>query len=105
MQSLADTQGRLNCISSLEFGLFAVGSKRYADLFEEETDRQIRAALSDAHVLMTEAKHFKNLHLQESRLRRQYRQDLQELQAQRKEEQEAEKPKINMLLPLKRMLL
>jgi hypothetical protein len=43
---------------------------------------------------MTEAKHFKNLHLQESRLRRQYRQDLQELQerqAQRKEEQETEK--------------
>jgi hypothetical protein len=29
---------------------------------------------------MTEAKHFKNLYLQESRLRRQYRQDAQELQ-------------------------
>jgi hypothetical protein len=30
-------------------------------------------------ILMTEAKHFKNLHLQESRLRRQYRQDMEEL--------------------------
>src|SRR3954470_13823704 len=96
VQSLADTQWRLNRIPGLEFGLFAIGRKRYADLFEEETDEQIRAALLDAHILMTEAKHFKNLHLQESRLRRQYRQDLQELQerqAQRKEEQETEKAK------------
>jgi hypothetical protein len=45
----------------------------------------------DAHILMTEAKHFKNLHLQESRLNRRYGQDakeLKELQARRKREQE-----------------
>ena len=45
----------------------------------------------DAHILMTEAKHFKNLHLQESRLSRRYGQDakeLKELQARRKKEQE-----------------
>ena len=88
VQSLADTQWRLHRIPGLEFGLFALGRKRYAELFEEETDPPVRAALLDAHILMTEAKHFKNLHLQESRLRRQYQQDLQELkqlQAQRKE--------------------
>src|SRR4051812_3792190 len=45
VQSLADTQWRLNRIPGLEFGLFAIGRKRYADLFEEETDEQIRAAL------------------------------------------------------------
>jgi hypothetical protein len=103
VQSLADTQWRLNRIPGLEFGLFAVGRKRYADLFEEETDEQIRTALLDAHILMTEAKHFKNLHLQESRLRRQYRQDLQELQerqAQRKEEQETEKAKNQRSAPV-----
>jgi hypothetical protein len=45
----------------------------------------------DAHILMTDSKHFKNLHLHENRLRRQYQQDakvLTELQAQRKKEQE-----------------
>src|SRR3982750_2707169 len=93
VQDLADTQWRLDRIPGLEFGMFALGRKRYADLFEEETDSQVRAALLDAHILMTEAKHFKNLHLQESRLRRQYRQDAQELadlQKHRKAEQEAQ---------------
>src|SRR3954449_3294054 len=79
VQNLADTQWRLNRIPGLEFGLFALGRKRYADQFEEEEDSQVRAALLDAHILMTEAKHFKNLPLQESRLRRQYQQDAKEL--------------------------
>src|SRR3982751_1002133 len=90
VQNLADTQWRLDRIPGLEFGLFALGRKRYADLFEGETDEQVRAALLDAHILMTEAKHFKNLHLQESRLRRQYRQDLQELRNRQTERKEAE---------------
>ena len=91
VQNLADTQWRLDRIPNLEAGLFALGCRRYADLFEDEHDSQVRRAMLDAHILMTEAKHFKNLHLQESRLRRQYRQDAQELkerQAQRKKEQE-----------------
>ncbi|MBV9227410.1 MAG: hypothetical protein JOY85_25520 [Acidobacteriaceae bacterium] len=90
VQSLADAQWRLNRIPGLEFGLFALGRKRYAELFEEETDTQVRTALLDAHILMTEAKHFKNLHLQESRLRRQYGQDLKELKELQAQRQEAE---------------
>ncbi|MBV9082771.1 MAG: hypothetical protein JOZ62_08860 [Acidobacteriaceae bacterium] len=97
VQNLADTQWRLHRIPNLEAGLFALGRLRYADLFAAEPNPQIRAAMLDAHILMTEAKHFKNLHLQESRLRRQYRQDAQELQEcqkQRKQEQEKqEQPK------------
>jgi hypothetical protein len=58
---------------------------------------QVRTALIDAHTLTTEAKHFKNLHLQESRLRRQYKQDAQELQElqtrRRKEKEEQEQAK------------
>jgi hypothetical protein len=91
VQNLADTQWRLNSIPGLEAGLFALGRLRYAERFPEGGAPQLRAALLDAHILMTEAKHFKNLHLQESRLRRQYRQDaqeLKELQAQRKKEQQ-----------------
>ncbi|MBV9034354.1 MAG: hypothetical protein JO182_07650, partial [Acidobacteriaceae bacterium] len=102
VQSLADTQWRLHRIPGLEFGLFALGRKRYAELFEEETDTQVRAALLDAHILMTEAKHFKNLHLQESRLRRQYRQDLEELtQLQRqRQEVEAQEAKRKAVVPI-----
>jgi hypothetical protein len=90
-QNLADTQWRLSSIPGLETGLFALGRLRYADRFESEASPQVRAALLDAYILMIEAKHFKNLHLHESRLRRQYQQDakeLKELQAQRKKEQE-----------------
>ncbi|MBV9937571.1 MAG: hypothetical protein JO150_03625, partial [Acidobacteriaceae bacterium] len=93
VQSLADTQWRLDRIPNLETGLFALGRMRYADLFTEEADEEIRTMLLDAHILMADAKHFKDLHLHESRLRRQYRQDLQELkelQAERKKQQEAE---------------
>ncbi len=45
----------------------------------------------DTHILIEDAKHFKNLHLHESRLLRRYEKDLKELkelQAQRKKEQE-----------------
>ena len=95
LQSLADTRWRLDRIPGLEAGIYALGRRRYADLFEDERDEQVRAALLDAHILMTDAKHLKNLHLQESRLRRQYRQDageLQERQAERKKEQEKDEP-------------
>ncbi len=84
VQNLADTQWRLDRIPSLENGIFALGRFRYADLFPD----QEALPLLDAHILMTEAKHFKNLHLQESRLRRQYRQELAERQAERREKQE-----------------
>jgi hypothetical protein len=91
VQSLADTQWRLDRIPNLETGLFALGRLRYADLFEDEKNPQVRRAMIDAHILMTDTKHFKNLHLHESRLSRRYQQDakeLKELQAQRKKEQE-----------------
>ena len=93
VQNLADTQWRLDRIPSLENGIFALGRVRYAELFLDSEARHVL----DAHILMTEAKHFKNLHLQENRLRRQYRQDaqeLKELQAQRKKaEEEQAQPK------------
>ena len=101
VQSLADTQWRLDRIPNLEAGLFALGRIRCAELFAEEKNLQVRRAMIDAHILIEDAKHFKNLHLQESRLLRRYQQEtkeLKELQAQRKKEQEekeaaAAKPK------------
>jgi hypothetical protein len=95
VQSLADTQWRLDRIPNLETGLFALGRMRYADLFADVSDEQLRTMLLDTHILMTDAKHFKNLHLQESRLRRQYekdRQELRQLQAERKEKEAPTRP-------------
>jgi hypothetical protein len=91
VQSLADTQWRLNRIPSLENGIFALGRLRCGELFRETPE------LLDTYVLEHEAKQFANLHRQESRLRRYYGQDLRELkqlQAERKKEQaEQEKTK------------
>jgi hypothetical protein len=87
VQNLADAQWRLDRIPSLENGIFALGRVRYAELFLDSEAQHVL----DAHILMTEAKHFKNLHLQESRLNRYYERDLKELkalQAERKKEQE-----------------
>src|SRR4051794_3763523 len=86
VQSLADTQWRLNRIPSLESGLLALGRKCCApDLFAEEKDPAIRETLLEAHVFNTEAAALKNLYLQESRLRRQYTRDLRELEKLRAE--------------------
>jgi hypothetical protein len=86
VQSLADTQWRLNRIPSLESGILALGRKRCdPDLFAEEKDPQVREVLLQAHVFNTEAQPLKNLYLQESRLRRQYANDIKELERLRAE--------------------
>jgi hypothetical protein len=68
VQSLADTQWRLDRIPNLETGFFALGRLRCAELFLEEKNPPVRRAMMDAHILIEDARHFKNLHLQESRL-------------------------------------
>ncbi len=78
VQSLTDTQWRLNSIPGLESGLYALGRLRGAALFPHE-DPAVRQILLSAHVQVAEARALKNLHLQESRLRRRYQRDEQEL--------------------------
>lgn len=85
VQSLADTQWRLNRIPSLEAGIYALGRIECGSQFDEH-DEALRPALIDAQVFLTYQKQLRNLSTQESRLRRQYQNDLQELtelQAQR----------------------
>jgi hypothetical protein len=94
VQSLAETQWRLGRIPGLESATFALGRIKYSHMFPEDMDRQARAALLDAYIAQEDAKHLKNLHLQENRLHRRYRQDLLELQTRqkaRKDQEEAEK--------------
>jgi hypothetical protein len=92
VQSLADTQWRLNRIPALESGILALGRKRCApDLFAEEKDPAVRETLLEAHVFLAETPGLKNLYLQESRLRRQYTRDLRELDKLRAERAAKEK--------------
>ncbi|MFL6463176.1 MAG: hypothetical protein ACJ73N_02045 [Bryobacteraceae bacterium] len=81
VQTLADLQWRLNRIPGLETGILALARRRCApDLFADEPDSQVRAVLLDAHVQETAARQLDNLHRQENRLRREYRQQMQELE-------------------------
>jgi hypothetical protein len=54
--------------------------------------------LLDAYILQEDARHFKNLHLQENRLSRRYQQDLKELktlQSERKKQEEEQEEAAN----------
>jgi hypothetical protein len=93
VQSLADTQWRLDRIPNLEAGMFALGRLRHAELFAEQENLPLRRAMIDAHILVEDAKHLKNLHLQESRLLRRYQQDLKELKELQAERKKAEEEK------------
>ena len=88
VQSLADTQWRLNRIPILEAGLYASRRLQYADLFPDEEDENVRKLLIENYIWEANRSLFNNLTLQESRLRRYYARteaELQELQAKRRE--------------------
>ena len=78
VQSLADTQWRLIRIPALEAGIYALGAHEFADLYVDES-AGVRKALIQARTYLAYTRQLNNLHLQESRLRRQYEKDLAEL--------------------------
>ena len=92
VQSLADTQWRLNRIPILEAGIYAARRLEYADLFLEEADENIRALLLQTYIWETNRRIFNNLSLQESRLRRNYAKDLAELQSLQQRRKDEEQP-------------
>jgi len=86
VQSLTDTEWRLQRIPALESALWAMG---YRDL---ENAAFIDAENIGSQIEMRYERQFRNLRLQETRLRRMYREDLArlaEIQAARKEAAEA----------------
>lgn len=102
VQSLADTQWRLESIPGLESGVYARGRLRYAELYAEVEDATVRRVLLDAHVEDVDGKTLKNLRLHERRLTNRYEQDLKELnelqaerrvQEQQKEQESVAQPK------------
>ena len=89
VQSLADTQWRLESIPGLESALYAQARLRGTPVLQHP-DPVAQRLLLDAQAEVAEAKALKNLRLHERRLRRQYEQDKAELNALRKERFEAE---------------
>ena len=82
VQSLADTQGRLNSIPGLESALRALAQARGTHVFSHP-DPTIQRLLLQAQAEIAEAKAIKNLRLQESRLLRRYERDEAELKTLR----------------------
>ncbi len=93
VQSLADTQWRLNRIPVLEAGIYAVGRINFADFFADQ-EPALQALLIENHTHFTYRRDLMNLSIQESRLRRNLVKDTAELAALQAKRQEAEKPAI-----------
>jgi hypothetical protein len=94
VQSLADTEWRLQRIPTLESGLYALGRRELSDLHSECADPQLRENLIETEIYLKFERNLKNLSLQEARLLRRRAKDLARLlqiQAERKEAQEAAK--------------
>jgi hypothetical protein len=70
VQSLADTEWRLQRIPSLEMGIYALGRLEFADVFPDQ-DEAVRIHLIEAKIFLAYKKDLSNLNLQEARLRRQ----------------------------------
>ena len=79
VQAIADTEWRLLRIAPLEAGIYAVGMRKLANLFEDEQNLVNREALLQAEIFMTYRKDFSNLALQERRLRNQRTADIAQL--------------------------
>ncbi len=90
VQSLADTDWRVDRIPGLEYGIFALGYVQFADMFPGEAPG-MRKLLIEAHVLVVFEKQLRNLHLQHGRLCRQREKDQAELRQLKKERNEQER--------------
>ena len=91
VQSLADTEWRLQRIPSLEAGIYAIGRLELADQFPNE-EESVRKQLIEAKVFLTYQRQLNNLSVQENRLRRQREKDLaalNEFQEARKQQARA----------------
>ena len=90
VQTLADTQWRLNRIPALEMNIYALGRLQFASQFVLQ-DPDVAAGLLEAHVFLTYQKQLNNLSIQENRLRRNFQKDSAELAQLQKERRERER--------------
>jgi len=96
VQSLADTQWRLQRIPGLEMAIYAQGLIEFAGAFEDH-QAELRASMIQLQTHIRYEKQLRNLQIQEARLVRRYEKEtteLRNLQKERKarEEEEASAP-------------
>jgi hypothetical protein len=101
VQAVADTEWRLLRIPSLEAGILAVGRRKLADLYPNETDPATRAAFIEAEVQITYRKDLSNLALQETRLRRHRQVDTEKLESLQTQRKQADAPRRNLPLAIR----
>jgi hypothetical protein len=92
VQSLADTQWRLQRIPGLEMAIYARGRQEFIDSYPEHDDVSLRTSLIDLDVHLKYEKQFRNLQLQESRLQRRYEKEMAELRRLQQERRATELP-------------
>jgi hypothetical protein len=92
VQSLADTQWRLQRIPGLEMAIYARGRQEFADSYPEHDDVALRTSLIDLDVHLKYEKQLRNLQLQESRLQRRYEKEMAELRRLQQERSATELP-------------
>lgn len=88
VQSIVDTQWRLNRIPELESAIYAVAMRRLADQFPDVEDESTRLALIRGEAYLQHFRELSNLSIQETRLLRRRDKDtaaLLELQRKRQE--------------------
>ena len=89
VQSIADTNWRLRRIPTLEFALYARGHAQFAEQFANEP-ADAQTALINLETYLFYEKQFRNLQLQETRLRRQREKDLADLRTLQQERHQHE---------------
>ncbi len=91
VQSLADTQWRLQRIPGLEMAIFAQGRADNQDYVDQHP--ATGASLIELGTFLKYEKQLKNLQLQESRLQRRYEKEMAELRSLQKERKQQKQPK------------
>ncbi len=91
VQSLADTQWRLQRIPGLEMAIYSLGRLELADS-QQEQPAELRSSMIELAIFVKYEKQLRNLQLQESRLHRRYEKEsaeLRQLQKARKDQADA----------------
>ena len=89
VQSIADTNWRLRRIPTLEFALYARGRTQFAEQFADQP-AGAQPAMIELETYLFYEKQFRNLQLQETRLRRQRDKDIADLREAQQERNKQE---------------
>ena len=93
VQSIVDTEWRLQRIPALVSGIYALGRLTHADLFSDQPDH-LRSTLLETYIFENHRRDLNNLALQERRLRNHRENDIAELKQLQDERRKREESRI-----------